>query len=357
MRRLIVLLLAAWPLTALPGCAVQETPAEPPASAGPFRQLEYLAKYTQELQAVYENGMEISAEMDEAELLIDRYVDGELPESDMRGQIERLQRRIPAAIGGYRAELESIPARRRIDDPEKAASVEAFEAMVRGFAERLEEQRLLLERLMDTAVRGDESAYDLARADSLALKITMIEAENTAVEVGLLTAPPGHPQRGILHAWIGSNEAIRSAMILIEDLLRNRDPRIAEARDAIERGLERARNGIDTGRRDTSAMLARFGRTPTTQSGRIAQGFMHDLRRSFDRSFDDEAKIAAVMEKFVDTLIAAVAAPETQAASQLGAAAEAFQEEIEPLIEQRLREHKARLRMVEEFSAAIADLQ
>lgn len=348
MRRLTPILLAGLLLIPVPGRTATLSPEE----------LQALAQYSQSLQAVYLHGIEISMEMDEAEALIDAYVDGRLAEPDMRGEVGDIRNRARAAVGEYERSLDALPPRPRTRDRKQDSSMRAFEGMVRDLAESLEAQWRLLERLMKAAVSGDEAAYELASADSLALAGAMLEAENTAIEAAVLGSGPGHPQRGLYDSSIGSNLAMQAALILLEDSLRGREPRMTYARDTIERGLERAENGIETGRRDARAMLTSLGGKPVvTEADRISKRFIGDLVEAYDRAFDDETRIVAAMRDFLEALIAALEAPETQASMQLAAAAEIFQADILTLMDARTREQSVRLQMVEAFSAALAELQ
>ena len=348
MPRLSVTFLTVLLLAPLPGRAEVVSPGD----------LQALARHTQSLQAVYAHGLAISMDMDEAEALIDLYVEGGLPEPDTRRQVADVRARVRGAIGDYKAALDALPPRPRIADDKRERGLQAFEGMVRGLTANLEAQWRLLERLMETAASGDGSAYDRASADSLALAGDLIDAENTAVEAALLGAGPGHPQRGLYHSSIGSNLAMRAALILLEDSKRGGKPRVDDARGAIEQGLARAERGIESGRRDAGAMLAKIGGGPAvTAADRIGKRFIQDLVAAYGRAFDDEARIVAVMRGFLDALVAAMEAPQTEATVRLTMAAQAFQADIVGLVDARLDEQNARMRLVEEFSAAMAAAQ
>ena len=348
MQRWIIAVLAGVLLAPLPLHAQQVSP----------QQLQALARHTQDLQAVYAQGLEISMEMDAAEALIDSYVAGQVPEAEMRGRVADVRANVTGAIGAYEAAIDALPPRPRIGDPKRDQGLAAFEDMVRGLTANLTAQWRLLERLVDTAASGDRTAYDRASADSLALAGTLIDAENTAIEAALLGANPGHPQRGLYHASIGSNLAVRAALILLEDSLRGGRTRVADARAAIERGLERAETGIENGRRDADAMLARLGNGPArTESDRLGKQFIEDLVAGYHRAFDDETRIVAAMRGFLDNLLAAAEAPKSEADDRLTVAARTFQVEIVALIDARLAGQTRRLQLVEAFSAALAATQ
>lgn len=350
------MLLAAPLLVLLTGCAADGPPAAPAElPPSPWQGFGSLARYAQNLQTVYAHGVDISSEMDDAEAQIALYVDGELPEPEMRRRIADARSRARYEIDEYRTWLYTLPPRPRFRDPQREAGLRAAEDMVRGLSEILEAKWQLLDRLMQTALGGDAGEYDIASADSLVLARRLIDAENTALEAALLGANANHPQRGVYQASIGSNLAVRAALILVEDSLRGRESRLADARDGIERGLERAARGIETGRRDADAMLAQFGgRTAVTESDRISRRFITDMVAAYHRAFDDETRIVDVMRRFLDDLVAAMETPEGDAFGRLAVAAQTFEDEIAALVDARLEEQIKRLRLVEEFSAALA---
>lgn len=348
MRRLIVMVLAGVLLAPLPLHAQQVSPEK----------LQALARHSQNLSAIYAQGLEISTQMDDAEALIDSYAAGDMSETEMRAEIAAVRIRAQNAIGDYEAALDALPPRPLIGDGRRDEGLAAFDDMVRGLAGHLRAQQKLLQRLADTAASGDARAYDLAGADSLALAGALIEAENTAVEAALVGADASHPQRGLYHASIGSNLAMQAALILLEDSLRGGHTRAADARAGIERGLARASRGIESGRRDADAMLARLaGSAPASEADRLGKRFIADLVTAYHRAFDDETRIVDAMRSFLDDLIVALEAPESEAGLRLAAAAQTFEGEIVALMDARFAEQSRRLTLVEEFSAALATAQ
>jgi len=347
MPRLYAAILALFLLAPLPLRAEQVTP----------EQLQALARHTQRVQEIYSQGLAISAELDEAETLIDRYMNGEVPEAEMRREVAAVRLRTRAAIDDYARTVAALPPAPRIGDARRDRSLGAFAEIVGGLTANLEAQWQLVQRLADAAGVGDQAAYDLANADSMALAGALIDAENTAIEAALNGASPNHPQRGLYHASIGSNLAMRAALIVLEDSLRGGAPRIEAAKGDIERGLERAERGIETGRRDAEAMLARLrAASAKTESDRISKKFVEDLVVGYRRAFDDETRIVEAMRGFLDNVLAAHESSGGDAGAVLTAAAQRFQGEIVVLIDARLAEQAQRLRLVEEFSAALAAL-
>ncbi|UCH73578.1 MAG: hypothetical protein JSU82_14740 [Rhodospirillales bacterium] len=333
--------------------------APPPLRAAEVtpEQLQALARHSQALHQLYSQGLQISAAMDDGEALIESYLDGALTEPEMRQQVNAIRTEAGAAITAYQRDVAALPPPPRIGDRKRDEALAAFVAMVGGLTAKLEAQAQLLPRLVDTAVAGDARAYELAQADSLALAGAMILAENTAIEAALTSAGPRHPQRGLYHASIGSNLAMGAALILIEDSLRGAAPRSEDARGRIADGLARAERGIADGRRDAEAMLGRYaGKPAKTEEDRLGKRFIEDLVTAYGRAFDDETRIVSAMRGFLDDVLAARDAPGGAAATRLARAAATFQGEIGPLMQARLDEQATRLRMVEEFSAALAAL-
>lgn len=341
------LLFAVALLAPFAGVAQQVTPAE----------LEALARFSQTLQRHYQAGTAISFELDAAEEMIDRYVDGDLPEARMRREVEAIRGTARRAIDDYQRGLAGLGTRPKLADRKRERGMQAFEDMVRGLAGHLEAQWALLERLMAAALSGDGAAYDRVSADSLALARDLIGSENVALEAALLGVGPGHPQIGIYEAIIGSNLAMQAALILTEDMLRGREPRIGAARAAIESGLARATAGIETGRRDADALWRGTADKPAvTESDRLSRRFLRELAQAYGTGFDIEAGVVTSMRRFLDALVAVLENPEG-GDDALTAIAGTFQADMVRLTDARMNEQSRRLRMVQAFSAALAAQQ
>lgn len=349
MRNLITLLLAGLLLAPAPAQAQQIT----------AEQLQALARHSQTLQGVYMSGAAVSMEMDRAEALIDLYVEGRLPEADMRSKVAAVRLGAVDAIDKYEGDLAAIPPLPSTGDARRDSGLKAMEAMVRDLGQHLWAQWGLLERLVETAVSGDPAAYDSASADSLALAGVLIESENVAVEAAMTGADPRHPQRGLYEASIGSNLAMQAALVLLEDSLRGNTPRIAEARSGIENGLARSERGIAAGRSAAIELQASMSGQPmVSETDRISRKFLDDLVAAYGDGFDVETRVVAAMRGFVDILIRAMESPDSEEApGALASAAETFQTDILALMDARFGEQARRIRLVEEFSTAIAARQ
>ena len=341
------ILLAVALLAPFSAAAQQVTPAE----------LEALARFSQTLQQYYQAGTAISLEMDAAEEAIDRYANGELAEAGMRREVEAIRGAARVAIDDYERGVTDLGTRPKLPDRGREQGMQAFEDMVRGLAGHLEAQWALLERLMTAALSGDETAYNRVSADSLALAGDMIDSENVALEAAMLGAGPQHPQTGLYEAVIGSNLAMQAALIVTEDTLRGREPRVGVARDAIERGLSRATAGIEAGRRNAVALWQGVhGKPAVTEADRISMRFLRELSDAYGAGFDVEAGVVASMRRFVDALVGVLENPGGDDAALL-ATAETFQTDMMRLADERMNEQSRRLRMVQEFSAALAAAQ
>lgn len=315
--------------------------------------LEALARFSERLQLHYQAGLEISAQLDSAEDIIDMYVTGDLGESEMKAQVAEIQHVSLSAAGEFQRGLANIGDRPRLPDRKREDGLRAFEDVVRGLTGHLAEQQKLVERMLVAALDDDIAGYNAASADSLALTGRMIEAENLALEVSVQATSAVHPQTSLSEAVIGSNLAALAALILIEDSLRGNEPRVGEARDAIATGLSRASAAIDRGRRNSEAMWSRIAEQPaTTESDKLSKQFLFELSGAYGDAFDVEAEIAAVMRQFLDTLVRAMN-NDSSAVTAFGEWAASFQEDMSRLSVARMEEQSRRYRMVQEYSAAI----
>lgn len=344
MRNLIAVLLA--------GLVLIPLPARAQSSA---QELQALVRHQQAVQEIYMTGARASMEMDRAEALIDLYVEGQVPEADMRSEIAAVRLGVVDEIDEFEGALAQLPPPPSTGDANKDAGLKALEDMVRGLGVHLWAQWGLLERLAATATGGDPAAYAAASADSLALAGVLIDFENVAVEAAMAGADPRHPQRGLYEASIGSNLAMRAALILMEDSLRGNTPRIADAKSGIENGLARSEQGIAAGRRDAAALLAKMeGRRTVSETDRISQKFVADLVGAYGDGFDVEASVVEAMRGFLDSLILAMETRDGGPTEALASAAQTFQADILALMDARFDEQTKRLNLVEDFSTKIA---
>jgi hypothetical protein len=346
LRRLPVLAVLAF-LAPCSAVAQQVTPQE----------LEALARYSQTLQQHYQAGMAISMEMDAAEEVIDRYAAGDLAEAEMRDSVTAARAAARSATDEFEQGLAAIGERPRLADRKRDKAMQAYLETVRGIQGHLETQLALLDRLMSAALAGDTAAYNDAAADSLALAGRMIVAENVSVEASAIATGPRHPQTGLSEAVIGSNLAMLAALILTEDSMRGREPRISEARGAIEQGLERAGSGVKTGRHNAEAMWASMSSRPVvTEADELSKRFLRELADAYRTAFDIESEIGDAMRTFLDAVVASLDM-QAGAADPLATTTASFQEEILRLVDLRMDEQARRYRMVQEFSAALAAVQ
>lgn len=332
-------------------------PAAAVAQTVTAQELEALAQFSQTMQQHYQAGMAISWQMDEAEDAVDRYVNGDLPEAQMRSAVTAARAEARVAIDEFGRRLGAIGERPRLADRKRDRAMQAYLDMVHGLKGHLETQLEILDRLISTALAGDSAGYDIASADSLALAGEMIQAENVMLEASALGTGPNHPQTGLSEAVIGSNLAMLAALILTEDWMRGREPRVSRARDSIERGLTRASAGVTAGRRNAEAMWTDMsGRPAISEADQLSKRFVRELADAYGTAFDIETDMVAVMRVFLDALVAMLDDP--AAASDATAAAVAnFQEDLTRLTDKRMSEQSRRYRMVREFSAELATVQ
>lgn len=321
-------------------------------------ELQALAQYAQVLQTVYQDGVNISLSLDETELDIDAFFYGDVAEAEMRPRVEEELRRGRIRIDQYQASLSVVGQRAAFSDPKREAGMQAFETMVRNLKSHLELQLDNVATLLKTALAGDQTAYDWATADSLALAGDMLGSENTAIEAARQGIKRSHPQYGLYDSVAGGNLAMQASLLLMENAIRGRPHELDEASGAISQGLKRAELGLKEGRLSSRSMQdGTAGMTVQNRSDEISKEFLRELAVAYDRAFVVEARIVTEMRKFVDVLTGTMKAGETADYELLVGAAETFQVKAQGLIEQRLAEYNERLVLIQEFSAALAALQ
>ncbi len=348
MRKLIsatIILVVAGAATAR---AQQMTPAE----------LQALARYAQVLQEVYQGGAAISISLDDTALVIDDFINGDATEAEMRAVVEEELRLGRVRIDQYQSSLSAVGQRSPISDAKREAGMRAFETMVRDLKDHLDSQRENVETLLKAALAGDETAYDWATADSLALAVDLLRSENTAIESAQQGLKRSHPQHGLYDAVAGGNLAMQAAFVLMENALRGRPQELEMASEAIGQGLKRAELGLKEGRLSARSMHdGAAGMTARGESDEISRQFLKNLAGAYDRAFDVEARAVDAMRKFVNALTGTMKSGEDADFESLVIAAETFQAEAQVLIERRFAEQNERVLMVQEFSAALAALQ
>lgn len=321
-------------------------------------ELHALAQYAQVLQAVYQEGATISMSLEETALVIDDFVNGDATEAETRALAEEGLRLGRTGIDQYQASLSAVGRRAPIPDAKREAGMLAFETMVRDLKGQLDLQHENVVSLLKAALAGDQEAYDWASADSLALTGNMLRSENTAIESARQGVKRSHPQHGLYDTVAGGNLAMQAAILLMENAIRNRPHELGVASEAINQGLKRAELGLKEGRLSTRSMKDGAAKMAAgSKSDEISRQFLLDLAGAYDNGFVIEERIVTEMRKFVDVLTGTMKAGEDADFVSLVGAAETFQVEAQVLVEQRLAEQNERVRMVQEFTAALAALQ
>ena len=345
MLRLIVFVFVVL-LAVSPAAAQQLTAVE----------LERAAGFAQRMQTVYEEGIALSFEMDSAEEYVDSFYAGEIEQVEFTAGLDPFLESMRVAIDDFRARYRRAPSPPSIGNENHERSLAGFAEMVVGLGDFLDRQYGVLYRLRDAALAGDESAYDIASADSLALAGELILAENVSLEGSLIAIPPDHPQRGLVRAIIGGNSAMVVAVKVVEASFRGEDFDAGRFALGGETGLRDAGRAIVEGEKAARQMLKDLeGKFAETEADRYSAQFIGELVKSYERAFLIERAILESERGLLDYLRALNAGSE-DSDSALEAVAE-FQMALESQANQRIEEQNIRLEMAAEFARTLQTLQ
>ena len=345
MRRLTVLCFAVL-IAALPAEARQVT----------AEGLERAAGFMQRMQKAYEEGLALSFEMGNAEEYIDSYYAGELDPAEFAGALDPFLDGMRAAVDDFRARYPRAPSPPSIGSPKHERSLAGFAQMVVGLGDQLDRQLDVLHRLRDAALAGDEDAYDLATADSMALAGEMILSENLYMEGSLVAIKPDHPQQGLNKAIIGGNEAMIVALKVIEANYRGEDFDARKFALDVETSLKNAGRAIVEGENAARRMLKNLeGKFAANQTERSGARFIGELVKAYGRAFAVERAILETERGLLDYLRAVNAGSE-DSDTALDAMAD-FQVELEEQVSRRLEELNIRLELAAEYARTLQTLQ
>ena len=190
----------------------------------------------------------------------------------------------------------------------------------------------------------------------MALAGEMILAENLSLEGSLVAIKPGHPQRGLVKAIIGGNEAMAVALRVVEASFRDAEFDAGKFALGVETSLRDAGRGIVEGEKAARRMLASLeGKFATTEADRYSARFIGEFVRAYERAFVIERGILETERELLDYL-RAVNAGTDDPDSALDAIVE-FQAALEEQLNQRLEEQNIRLEMAAEFARTLQTLQ
>lgn len=337
--RLPVTLIVAVLLAAAPATARQLT----------AQNLERAAIFAQRMQSAYDEGMALSFKLDSAEDYIDRFYAGEIERPEFTANLEPFLANIRAAIDQYRSRYRHAPSPPSIGSEKHERNLAAFAGIVVETGGMLERQLEVVYALRDAAIAGDQNAYDLATADSLALASEMILDENAALTAALVAIEPGHPQQGLTKAIIGGNEAMAVALKVMEAVFRGEEFDTSNYSLDVEAGLLRADRGIAEGERSAARMLRDLeGKFAKTDADRYSARFIGDLVEAYERAFAIEREILEVERGLLDYL-RAVNSGEEGAGSALATVGE-LQAGLAEWTARRVEEQNIRLEMSAEFA-------
>lgn len=329
-----------------------------PASAEPSHaDIEAIAAHTQRLQETYQQGLSISFGMDEAEAFIESFYDGEISEADLRAGLDPFLVDVDNAIAGYRNAVAAGLQPPPIDDPKRARAMRSFSDMVVSLADRLDRQRAVVDTLLRAATSGDDAAYQVASADSLALAVEMVLAENVALETSQLALSPTHPQFGLNLSIIGGNEAVAIALRIIEADLRNEQFDAAAYARGVAGGLRRAEQGIDDGEAAIEKLIGSVrGKPVRTEQDRYSHEFIGRLGDAYRMAFVIERRILDAERDFLEFLRLVSGGGSGLSGDEMATRAAAFQVALEEHTAARMEQQAFRLQLVQEFASTMQTL-
>jgi hypothetical protein len=332
--------------------------AAAPASAGQLTpaDLERATNFAQRMQAVYEEGMALSFDLDGAEDYIESFHAGEMEQTEFTAALDPFLDSMGATVADFRARYPRAPSPPSIGSKVHERSLAGLAAMVVGLGDQLDRQLAVLYRLREAALAGDDDAYDTASADSMALAGEMILAENVSLEGSLVAIKPGHPQRGLVKAIIGGNKAMAVALRVVEASFRGTDFDASDFALGVETSLRDAGRGIVEGEKAAQQMLKNLeGKFAATEADRYSARFIGEFVEAYERAFVIERAILDAERDLLD-YFRAVNAGTDDPDSALEAIAE-FQAVLEEQSSQRLEEQNIRLEMAAEFARTLQTLQ
>jgi len=312
--------------------------------------------FAQRMQRVYEEGMELSFELDGAEGYIDSFYAGDLEQQEFTNNLDPFLDGMAAAVADFRTRYPRAPSPPSVGSEKHERSLAGFAAMVVGLGDQLDRQLRVVHRLRDAALSGDDGAYDIATADSMGLAGEMILAENISLEGSLTALKPDHPQHGLVGTIIGGNEAMVVALRVVEAVYRGKDFDSGAFALGVETSLSNSARAIVEGEKAGRRMLKNLeGKYATTNADRHGAEFIGELVAAYDRAFVIERAILETERGLLDYL-RAVNAGDEASGNALDAMVE-FQETLEEQLTQRLEEQNIRLEMAAEFARTLQTLQ
>lgn len=310
------------------------------------------AHFAQRIQKVYEEGVALSLEMDGAEEYIDSFRYGEVDQTEFTAALDPFLDSMRGAVDDFRARYPRAPSPPAIGSPKHERSMAEFAQMVVDLGDQLDRQLGGLHRLRGAALAGDENAYDLATADSMALAGEMILAENLYMEGSLVAIKSDHPQQGLNKAIIGGNEAMIVALKVIEANYRGEDFDARKFALDVEDSLRSAGRAIIEGENAARRMLKNLeGKFAANQAERSGARFIGELVKAYGRAFAVERAILETERGLLDYLRAVNAGSE-DSDTALDAMAD-FQVELEEQVSRRTEELNIRLEMAAEFARTL----
>lgn len=318
--------------------------------------LERAANFAQRMQAVYQEGMALSASMDSAEEYIDSFHGGDMDQGEFLETLDPFLEQMRADVDGFRTSYPRAPSPPSIGSEKHERSLEGLAHMVVGLGGLLDRQLGVLHRLRKAALAGDDVAYDSASADSLALVSEMILAENVSLEGSLIAVAPDHPQQGFIKAVIGGNEAMAVALRILEASFRGEDFDAAEFALGVETSLRDAGRGIVEGDNAARQMLRKLeGKFAETDADRHSARFIGELVQAYERAFVIERDILDAERGLLDYLRGVKAG--TEDSDYAMQAVTEFQAKLEEQSNARLEEQNIRIEMTAEFARTLQTLQ
>lgn len=331
--------------------------AAPPAGAGELTPEDRAraARFAQRIHKVYEEGRALGLEMDAAADYIHSFHDGDIDPVEFIDALNPFLDGMRAPIDDFRASYPRAPSSPSLGSPERERILDAFAKMVVGLGGKLDRQLNVLYRLRDAALAGDDGAYDLATADTIALAGEMILAENRALEGSMASVAPENPKQGLIKAIIGGNEAMAVAQRIVEAGFRGEEFDGRKYALDVETGLRDVGRAIVESEKAAWRLLKDLeGKFAETDADRYAARYTGERVKAYERAFALERAILETERGLLDYL-RAVNAGNEDADSAVETMYE-FQADLDEQIQQRLEEQNIRQALADEYARALESL-
>jgi hypothetical protein len=313
-------------------------------------------RFVEAIRKVYDEGKALSRDMNGTAGYIDSYHAGDVDPEEFADALNPFLAGMRVTIADYRTRYPRAPLSPSLGSLEHERSLDRFAKLIVKLGRLLARQLDVLYQLRDAALAGDNNAYDIAVADSLAVSADLILAENRFHEGVLATVEPENPRRGFIRAIVGGNEVTAVALRIIEAGYRGREFDAGKYALEVETGLRDVGRSIIEGENAARRMLKDLeGKFAVTEADRYRARYTGELVMAYERAFALERIILEIERGLLDYL-RAVNAGSASADDAMEEMLD-FYADLDEKIQQRREEENIRQAMADEYSRALEALR